>query len=114
MLRLSRADAWFGPAGRIAASNYIGQSLITAILFTGLGFGLAEKVPVWGTLVIALAIYVTQLAVSAWWTRRHRYGPVEWLLRTVTYGVRRPSSAGTAGTDRPGGGGRESASAQPR
>ncbi len=62
VLRLSRADAWFGPAGRIAASNYIGQSLITAILFTGLGFGLAEKVPVWGTLVIALAIYVTQLA----------------------------------------------------
>lgn len=82
MLRPSRANAWFGTAGRIAASDCIGQSVITAILFTGLGFGLAGRVPIRGTPALT-AIYVTQPAVSAWWTRRHHYGPGERLLRTA-------------------------------
>lgn len=38
-----------------------------------------------GVVAIAIATYLVQLRVSAWWLRRHPYGPVEWLLRAATY-----------------------------
>ncbi|MFX5801488.1 DUF418 domain-containing protein [Acinetobacter baumannii] len=29
---------------------------------------------------------------SAWWLRHYRYGPVEWLWRTIMYGTQQPMS----------------------
>ncbi|MEV6559514.1 DUF418 domain-containing protein [Nocardia sp. NPDC051756] len=80
----------FAPAGKIAATNYIGQSLIAAVIFTGYGFALAGKLSEWAVLGIAVVVYAAQLAVSAWYVRRHRYGPIEWVLRAATYGTLRP------------------------
>ncbi|MFG1783425.1 DUF418 domain-containing protein [Rhodococcus oryzae] len=76
------------PAGKLAATNYIGQSVVTAIIFTGYGFALFGRLSDWAVLGIAASVYAIQLAVSAWWVRRHRYGPVEWVLRMATYGRR--------------------------
>ncbi|APA98561.1 DUF418 domain-containing protein [Nocardia seriolae] len=73
------------PAGRMAASNYIGQSVIMMLIYTGYGLALADRVPPAGVVAIAIATYLVQLRVSAWWLRRHPYGPVEWLLRAATY-----------------------------
>ncbi|WP_223885357.1 DUF418 domain-containing protein [Nocardia colli] len=73
------------PAGRMAASNYIGQSIVLMVVYTGYGFALADKLPPAVVIAIALFTYATQLAFSAWWLRTHRYGPVEWVLRSVTY-----------------------------
>ncbi|MFI7000046.1 DUF418 domain-containing protein [Nocardia sp. NPDC050175] len=81
----------FAPAGKIAATNYIGQSLIAAILFTGYGFALAGELSDWTVLGLAVTIYAAQLAASAWYVRRHRYGPIEWVLRAATYGTLRPT-----------------------
>lgn len=78
------------PAGRMALSNYVLQSLICAFLFTGYGLGLVGRVSPVGALGIAGAIYAGQLVASAWWMRRHRYGPLEWLLRWFTIGERPP------------------------
>ncbi|GAA5107981.1 DUF418 domain-containing protein [Haloechinothrix salitolerans] len=72
------------PAGRMALSNYLGQSLICVVLFTGVGFGLVGTVPPLAVLGIAIAIFAAQLVASAGWMRTHRYGPVEWLLRAAT------------------------------
>ncbi|MCZ4557848.1 DUF418 domain-containing protein [Rhodococcus maanshanensis] len=74
------------PAGKLAATNYIGQSVVTAIIFTGYGFALVGRLSDWAVLGIAASVYAIQLVVSAWWVRRHRYGPVEWVLRMATYG----------------------------
>ncbi|MFF4778311.1 DUF418 domain-containing protein [Microtetraspora fusca] len=98
LLRVIRAHPAVGralaPAGRISATNYVGQSLVTALLFTGYGFALFGKVSPPLLIGIAAAIFAVQLAVSAWWTRNHRYGPAEWWLRSVTYGrTRRPATA---------------------
>ncbi|MFD5174686.1 DUF418 domain-containing protein [Nocardia sp. NPDC058379] len=95
LLRLMHAPrtTWIrsalAPAGRIALTNYLGQSAIGLILFTGVGFGLAGRLSPPATMTLALAIFALQLWVSAIWLRRYRYGPAEWLLRWITIG-RRP------------------------
>ncbi|WP_039813819.1 DUF418 domain-containing protein [Nocardia otitidiscaviarum] len=77
--------AWLAPAGRMAASNYILQSVVMMLVFTGYGLALADRVAPAVAVGIALSTYLMQLWFSAWWLRGHGYGPVEWLLRAATY-----------------------------
>lgn len=84
-----QVSAAFAPAGKIAATTYISQSVITAIIFTGYGFALADRLSSWTVLGIAVTIYVAQLALASLWVRHHRYGPIEWVLRAITYGPKR-------------------------
>ncbi len=72
------------PAGRIALTNYIGQSVATMAIFTGVGFGLVGEVSPLETMLIAFAIFAAQVVVSRWWLERFAYGPAEWALRAVT------------------------------
>ena len=37
-----------------------------------------------------LAIWAAQLVISPLWLRHFRFGPVEWLWRTLTYMKRQP------------------------
>jgi uncharacterized protein len=71
--------------GRMALSNYIFQTLICTTLFYGYGFALYGKVsPALGVL-ITIAVYAVQVILSAYWLRHFRFGPVEWLWRSLTY-----------------------------
>ncbi|WP_433131177.1 DUF418 domain-containing protein [Micromonospora sp. CA-240977] len=79
-----RVVAVLAPAGRMSLSNYLGQSLLCVLVFTGVGLGLAGTVAPAVVILIAVAIYGAQLAASAAWMARFRYGPVEWLLRAWT------------------------------
>lgn len=81
-----RAVAALAPAGRMALSNYLLQSLICALIFTGYGFGLMGRVSPLGCVAVAVALFGAQLSLSRWWLRRHAYGPIEWLLRALTIG----------------------------
>ncbi|MEU4342041.1 DUF418 domain-containing protein [Nocardia sp. NPDC023852] len=83
--RTARAISGLAPAGRMTASNYIGQSIVLMVVYTGYGFVLVDAVPPAGVLGIALLTYAVQLALSACWLARFRHGPVEWLLRAATY-----------------------------
>lgn len=76
--------ARLAPAGRMALTNYLTQSLVMALVFTGYGAALYGRVGAATALGGALLFYGCQLAASARLMRRHRLGPVEWLLRTVT------------------------------
>ncbi|MFG1921931.1 DUF418 domain-containing protein [Cryptosporangium sp. NPDC048952] len=76
------------PAGRMALTNYLAQSAVGLIVFTGIGFGFAGRFSPLALMVFALAVFTAQLAVSALWLRRFRYGPVEWGLRWLTNGTR--------------------------
>ncbi|MBI1752450.1 MAG: DUF418 domain-containing protein [Acidobacteria bacterium] len=72
------------PAGRMALSNYLIQSVACSFIFTAYGWRLHGRVAPLGVLLIAVVIYACQLILSAWWLRRHAYGPLEWLLRALT------------------------------
>ncbi|MGV9304810.1 MULTISPECIES: DUF418 domain-containing protein [unclassified Nonomuraea] len=72
-----------GP-GRVAASNYIGQSVLMCLVFTGYGLALAGRLEPIAVMGVAALIYAVLAALSAWWLRGHRYGPVEYGLRALT------------------------------
>ncbi|WP_085992763.1 DUF418 domain-containing protein [Oceanobacillus senegalensis] len=80
----------FTYVGRMALSNYIFQSIICFILFYGIGFGLYGKVsPLLGVLMVFI-IYTCQILISKWWVSRFRFGPLEWIWRSLTYWYRQP------------------------
>jgi uncharacterized protein len=72
--------------GRLALTNYLLQSLICTTIFYGHGLGLFARVNRMGQVAIVAAIWAVQLAGSVWWFRWFSVGPVEWLVRRVTYG----------------------------
>lgn len=79
--------AWLAPAGRMALTNYLMQSLIGTLLFYGYGAGLAGRIDRVGQLLVVIGVFALQIALSHWWLRRFRFGPAEWLWRAATYGT---------------------------
>jgi len=78
----------FAPAGRMAFTNYIVQSIVFGWVFFGYGLGLLDQVGAARALAWGVLAFAAQMAFSAWWLRRFRFGPLEWLWRTLTYGQR--------------------------
>ena len=80
--------AYLGSAGRMALSNYLLQSLVFMLVFTGNGLGwIGQRTPP-QVMALALLVFALQLHASRWWLRRHAYGPAEWLLRALTLAQR--------------------------
>jgi len=77
-------------AGRMALTNYISQTVIANLIFTGLGLGLYGALDRASIYVILLAVWAFQLAFSMWWLARFRFGPLEWCWRSLTYWRRQP------------------------
>jgi uncharacterized protein len=112
LLRVLHSTRWgdrlgrlLAPVGRMSLTNYLAQSAACLLLFTGVGLGLVGRVSLAPLLAVAVALYLAQVAACRWWTRRFRYGPAEWLLRTWTLLARvpflaRPAPAGP-GLNRP-------------
>ncbi|SEH02489.1 uncharacterized protein SAMN05444920_12727 [Nonomuraea solani] len=82
---LPRLGRLLAAPGRMALSNYLAQSLICSLIFTGYGLALVDQVSPALEVLMALGIFALQVVYSRWWLKRHRYGPVEWLLRFLTY-----------------------------
>lgn len=80
----------FAPTGRMALTNYLTQTLIAITIFYGIGFGLGGRVGPTYFLPLVLAILAVQTACSHWWLARFRFGPMEWLWRSLTYRQRQP------------------------
>lgn len=81
----------FAAVGRMALTNYIAQSVICALVFFGPpGLGLFGTVERTGQLAIVLAIWAAQLVWSPLWLAAFRFGPLEWLWRSLTYGRPQP------------------------
>jgi uncharacterized protein len=74
--------------GQMALTNYLAQSAIATTIFYGYGFGLGGSVGRLGTIGIALLVFAAQVVFSVIWLKFFRYGPMEWLWRSLTYGKR--------------------------
>lgn len=84
----ARLRTMLAPAGQMALSNYLGQSVATMVIFTGVGFGLVGQVSPLETMGIAVAIFAVQVGLSHFWMSRFGNGPVEGALRAVTNATR--------------------------
>jgi uncharacterized protein len=73
------------PVGRMALTNYLLQSIITALLFHSYGFALFGKIEFWQGIVLTAIIFVMQILFSRWWLNHFPFGPFEWLWRSLTY-----------------------------
>jgi uncharacterized protein len=93
---LFQREAWqrvlsvLAPVGRMALTNYLSQTLLSVGLFYGYGLGLIGKVGPALSIAIALGIFTLQVGVSHLWLARFRFGPAEWLWRSLTYGKAQP------------------------
>ena len=85
----SGALAWLtrrlAAVGRMALSNYLTHSLVFTTLFYGYGFGLFGHINRTGLAAMVLAMWTFQLVVSPIWLKHFRFGPAEWLWRSLTY-----------------------------
>ena len=72
--------------GRMALTNYIGQSLMGVLIFYGVGFGLGADMPLFMTEIVAAAVFLFEISFSMVWLRYFRFGPLEWVWRCLTYG----------------------------
>ena len=80
----------FAAVGRTAFTNYLLQTVIATTIFYGHGlglFGYVSRVEQYG---IVVGIWAVQLLLSVIWLRYFRFGPVEWVWRTLTYGESQP------------------------
>lgn len=78
------------PVGRMALTNYLLQSIIATTIFYGYGFGLYGQWGAAAALALSVVIYALQIPLSTWWLSHFRFGPIEWLWRSLTYSYRQP------------------------
>lgn len=83
-------QALFAPVGRMAFSNYLAQSVICTLIFYGHGLGLFMEVGRVGQILIVLAIWFAMPLWSRAWLARFRFGPAEWLWRSLVYRKAQP------------------------
>jgi uncharacterized protein len=77
-----------GAAGRMGLTNYLLQALVFDIMGSSYGFGL--RLRPYAIVVAAPVMFITLALLSRAWLARYRYGPAEWLWRSVTYARRQP------------------------
>jgi len=90
----TRRLAPVGLAGRMALTNYLIQAAVLDALASGYGFGLKIRPLVY--LPAALVLFGLETVVSSAWLARYRYGPLEWLWRSITYARLQPLSRSPA------------------
>jgi len=80
--------------GQMALSNYLLTSLICTTIFYGYGFGQFARLERHQLMYVVLAVWTVNLVASPIWLRYFRFGPVEWLWRSLTYWQRQPMRIG--------------------
>ncbi|WP_041581716.1 DUF418 domain-containing protein [Salisediminibacterium selenitireducens] len=93
---LMQRPAWnrrlqlLAPTGRMALTNYLTHSVVMTVIFYNYGLGLYGEIgpAVWW--LMAFVLFSIQIFFSRWWMSRFRFGPAEWLWRTLTYGKKQP------------------------
>ena len=72
-------------AGRMALTNYLLQIATLDLLFSGYGLGLGHGFRPLYVPAAATACFAAEMVFSTIWLRDFRFGPAEWLWRSITY-----------------------------
>ena len=76
--------------GRLALSNYILQTIVCTLVFYGFGLGLYGQLELYQLYFVVGLTWTGQLVLSTLWIRYFRFGPLEWIWRSLTYWKRQP------------------------
>jgi uncharacterized protein len=80
----------FTPMGQMALTNYLMHSVILSCIFYGYAGGQYGEISRAPQMLLVFGIIIFQLLFSKWWLNRYRFGPMEWLWRSLTYKKRQP------------------------
>ena len=80
----------FAAVGRAAFTNYLGTSIVAALIFYGDGLGLYARLSRFEAWLVVPLVWLLMLAWSKPWLDRFHYGPLEWLWRTLARGQVQP------------------------
>jgi len=75
----------FAAVGRMALSNYLLQTIVCTTIFYGHGLGLFGRIERLQQILFVIGVWVFQVIVSLIWARYFKFGPAEWLWRSLTY-----------------------------
>jgi len=96
VMLMVKANVWanlmarFSAVGRMALTNYLLHSIVLTTIFYGYGFRLYGEIPRLAQMAFVAVVIGLQLCLSPMWLARYRFGPVEWLWRSLTYWQRQP------------------------
>ncbi|MDX2049467.1 MAG: DUF418 domain-containing protein [Chitinophagaceae bacterium] len=78
------------PVGQMAFTNYLMQSLLCGLFFYGFAWGYFGKLQRYELYYVVAAVWLVQIIWSHIWLRYFRFGPMEWLWRSLTYWKKQP------------------------
>jgi len=84
-IHLSKLTGRFAAVGRMALTNYLMQTIICTTIFYGHGLGFFGRIERGGQILIVFIVWILQLWLSPIWLRYFRFGPAEWVWRSLTY-----------------------------
>jgi uncharacterized protein len=76
--------------GRMALTNYVMHSVFAIFIFTGVGFSLFGQLDRHQLYYVVAGVWLFQLIMSPIWMKHFRFGPLEWLWRSLTYNKKQP------------------------
>ncbi|MBU2581798.1 MAG: DUF418 domain-containing protein [Alphaproteobacteria bacterium] len=83
---IKRLAPYLAPVGRMALTNYIGQTVLSVLFFYGCGLGYFGYLERYELTWVFLAVIGIEIVSSIVWLKYYRFGPLEWLWRSITYG----------------------------
>ncbi|GAA4396566.1 DUF418 domain-containing protein [Nibrella viscosa] len=87
--------------GQMAFTNYLMQSIICTLIFYGYGLGYYGRLAYHQLFYVVAGVWLFQILFSAVWLQYFRFGPFEWLWRSLTYWKRQPMRLRPAQTSLP-------------
>jgi len=82
---VQRGLEWFAPVGRMALTSYVFQSILGGLLFFSFGLTALGEIGNSVTLPVGVFLFAVQMWVCHLWLQHFRYGPLEWLWRSLTW-----------------------------
>jgi uncharacterized protein len=106
LIMLMYKSGWFKwffallrPVGQMAFTNYLTQSIMCGFFFLGIGLGYFGKLEYHQLFYVVGTVWIIQIIWSHIWLRYFRFGPLEWLWRSLTYWKKQPFKKNSSSTD---------------
>lgn len=80
-----KSFSWLAPLGKMALTNYITHSIILTTIFYGYAGGMFGQIARGNQMLIVVAVILAQVIFCTLWLKFFRFGPLEWLWRSITY-----------------------------
>jgi uncharacterized protein len=90
-------SGWFGwlfklvrPVGQMAFTNYLMQSFLCGLYFYGIGFNMYGQLQRYQIYYVVGVVWIIEIIWSHIWLKYFRFGPLEWVWRSLTYWKKQP------------------------